>query len=87
MTITLQNGNLKIMVIDDSSTIRRSTEIFLQQASEIMPVGSISKVPVTQDWYLGLSSGDRLPPLSGLCQHGVGCGVPDYRFIQRAVSA
>lgn len=32
MTTTLQNGNLKIMVIDDSSTIRRSAEIFLEQA-------------------------------------------------------
>src|SRR5680860_1841049 len=32
MTTTLQNGNLKIMVIDDSSTIRRSAEIFLGQA-------------------------------------------------------
>ena len=32
MTTTLQDGNLKIMVIDDSSTIRRSAEIFLGQA-------------------------------------------------------
>ncbi len=32
MTTTLQNGNLTIMVIDDSSTIRRSAEIFLEQA-------------------------------------------------------
>lgn len=32
MTTTLQNGNSKIMVIDDSSTIRRSAEIFLEQA-------------------------------------------------------
>ncbi len=27
----------------------------LQQTSEIMPVRSITKVPLTQDWYLGLS--------------------------------
>ncbi|MGV8892923.1 MAG: response regulator [Burkholderiaceae bacterium] len=32
MTTTLQNNNLKIMVIDDSSTIRRSAQIFLEQA-------------------------------------------------------
>ncbi|MEO6353730.1 MAG: response regulator [Oxalobacteraceae bacterium] len=32
MTTMLQDGNLKIMVIDDSSTIRRSAEIFLGQA-------------------------------------------------------
>ncbi|WP_025917184.1 PleD family two-component system response regulator [Herminiimonas sp. CN] len=32
MAMTLQGGNLKIMVIDDSSTIRRSAEIFLGQA-------------------------------------------------------
>ncbi|NMM37102.1 MAG: response regulator [Glaciimonas sp.] len=32
MTTTLQDGKLKIMVIDDSSTIRRSAEIFLGQA-------------------------------------------------------
>ncbi|NMM37100.1 MAG: chemotaxis protein CheW [Glaciimonas sp.] len=28
----------------------------LRQTSEIMPVRSITKVPLTQDWYLGLSS-------------------------------
>ncbi|WP_025917186.1 chemotaxis protein CheW [Herminiimonas sp. CN] len=28
----------------------------LQQISEIMPVRPITKVPLTQDWYLGLSS-------------------------------
>ena len=28
----------------------------LQQTSEIMPVHSITQVPLTQDWYLGLSS-------------------------------
>jgi twitching motility two-component system response regulator PilG len=32
MTTALDNVNLKIMVIDDSSTIRRSAEIFLGQA-------------------------------------------------------
>lgn len=32
MTMSVDNGNLKIMVIDDSSTIRRSAEIFLGQA-------------------------------------------------------
>ncbi|HEY8101563.1 MAG TPA: response regulator [Burkholderiaceae bacterium] len=32
MTTELDNVNLKIMVIDDSSTIRRSAEIFLGQA-------------------------------------------------------
>ena len=32
MTTTAENGSLKIMVIDDSSTIRRSAEIFLSQA-------------------------------------------------------
>src|SRR6478735_2231434 len=32
MTISTDNGALKIMVIDDSSTIRRSAEIFLVQA-------------------------------------------------------
>jgi twitching motility two-component system response regulator PilG len=32
MTTSLENGGLKIMVIDDSSTIRRSAEIFLGQA-------------------------------------------------------
>jgi twitching motility two-component system response regulator PilG len=32
MATALQDGNLKIMVIDDSSTIRRSAEIFLEQA-------------------------------------------------------
>jgi len=32
MTIALDNADLKIMVIDDSSTIRRSAEIFLGQA-------------------------------------------------------
>ncbi|MFC7518170.1 PleD family two-component system response regulator [Herbaspirillum sp. GCM10030257] len=32
MTTSLDNGSLKIMVIDDSSTIRRSAEIFLGQA-------------------------------------------------------
>jgi twitching motility two-component system response regulator PilG len=32
MTTTMDNANLKIMVIDDSSTIRRSAEIFLGQA-------------------------------------------------------
>ncbi|MGZ5780709.1 MAG: response regulator [Burkholderiaceae bacterium] len=32
MTTSLDNVNLKIMVIDDSSTIRRSAEIFLGQA-------------------------------------------------------
>jgi twitching motility two-component system response regulator PilG len=32
MTTSLENGSLKIMVIDDSSTIRRSAEIFLGQA-------------------------------------------------------
>ncbi|MBI1889971.1 MAG: response regulator [Burkholderiales bacterium] len=32
MTTSPDNGNLKIMVIDDSSTIRRSAEIFLGQA-------------------------------------------------------
>ena len=32
MATALQHGNLKIMVIDDSSTIRRSAEIFLGQA-------------------------------------------------------
>lgn len=28
----------------------------LQQTSEIMPVRAITQVPLTQDWYLGLSS-------------------------------
>jgi twitching motility two-component system response regulator PilG len=32
MTTSVDNGSLKIMVIDDSSTIRRSAEIFLGQA-------------------------------------------------------
>ena len=32
MTTLLDNASLKIMVIDDSSTIRRSAEIFLGQA-------------------------------------------------------
>lgn len=32
MTTSIDAGNLKIMVIDDSSTIRRSAEIFLGQA-------------------------------------------------------
>ena len=32
MTMTPQTTVLKIMVIDDSSTIRRSAEIFLTQA-------------------------------------------------------
>lgn len=32
MTISTENVSLKIMVIDDSSTIRRSAEIFLGQA-------------------------------------------------------
>jgi len=32
MTIASENAGLKIMVIDDSSTIRRSAEIFLGQA-------------------------------------------------------
>jgi twitching motility two-component system response regulator PilG len=32
MTASLENASLKIMVIDDSSTIRRSAEIFLGQA-------------------------------------------------------
>src|SRR3954452_12420487 len=32
MTISDENASLKIMVIDDSSTIRRSAEIFLGQA-------------------------------------------------------
>ena len=32
MTISLGNADIKIMVIDDSSTIRRSAEIFLGQA-------------------------------------------------------
>jgi twitching motility two-component system response regulator PilG len=32
MTTLVDNGSLKIMVIDDSSTIRRSAEIFLGQA-------------------------------------------------------
>ena len=32
MSALASNGNLKIMVIDDSSTIRRSAEIFLGQA-------------------------------------------------------
>lgn len=32
MTISLDNADMKIMVIDDSSTIRRSAEIFLGQA-------------------------------------------------------
>jgi twitching motility two-component system response regulator PilG len=32
MTTSLENGKMKIMVIDDSSTIRRSAEIFLGQA-------------------------------------------------------
>ncbi len=32
MTTTVENAVLKIMVIDDSSTIRRSAEIFLGQA-------------------------------------------------------
>lgn len=32
MTAPLDNASLKIMVIDDSSTIRRSAEIFLGQA-------------------------------------------------------
>lgn len=32
MTTTVDNASLKIMVIDDSSTIRRSAEIFLTQA-------------------------------------------------------
>lgn len=32
MTTSRDNANLKIMVIDDSSTIRRSAEIFLGQA-------------------------------------------------------
>lgn len=32
MTTSLDNVNLKVMVIDDSSTIRRSAEIFLGQA-------------------------------------------------------
>jgi twitching motility two-component system response regulator PilG len=32
MTTALDNSSLKIMVIDDSSTIRRSAEIFLGQA-------------------------------------------------------
>jgi twitching motility two-component system response regulator PilG len=32
MTISTGSANLKIMVIDDSSTIRRSAEIFLGQA-------------------------------------------------------
>lgn len=32
MTTSLENASLKIMVIDDSSTIRRSAEIFLGQA-------------------------------------------------------
>lgn len=32
MTTTVDNASLKIMVIDDSSTIRRSAEIFLGQA-------------------------------------------------------
>ena len=32
MTISTDNGALKIMVIDDSSTIRRSAEIFMGQA-------------------------------------------------------
>ena len=32
MTTSLDNASLKIMVIDDSSTIRRSAEIFLGQA-------------------------------------------------------
>lgn len=32
MTTAVENGSLKIMVIDDSSTIRRSAEIFLGQA-------------------------------------------------------
>ena len=32
MTISTENGALKIMVIDDSSTIRRSAEIFMGQA-------------------------------------------------------
>ncbi len=32
MTISLDSADMKIMVIDDSSTIRRSAEIFLGQA-------------------------------------------------------
>ena len=32
MTTSVENAGLKIMVIDDSSTIRRSAEIFLGQA-------------------------------------------------------
>lgn len=32
MTTSMESTNLKIMVIDDSSTIRRSAEIFLGQA-------------------------------------------------------
>ncbi len=32
MTATVEHSSLKIMVIDDSSTIRRSAEIFLSQA-------------------------------------------------------
>jgi twitching motility two-component system response regulator PilG len=32
MTTLVDNGSLKVMVIDDSSTIRRSAEIFLGQA-------------------------------------------------------
>ncbi|MFC7289493.1 PleD family two-component system response regulator [Herminiimonas glaciei] len=32
MTIALDNADMRIMVIDDSSTIRRSAEIFLGQA-------------------------------------------------------
>ncbi len=32
MTISVDNADMKIMVIDDSSTIRRSAEIFLGQA-------------------------------------------------------
>ena len=32
MTTSADNASLKIMVIDDSSTIRRSAEIFLGQA-------------------------------------------------------
>jgi twitching motility protein PilI len=28
----------------------------LQQADEILPIGTISKVPLTQDWFLGLAN-------------------------------